>query len=183
MTMMRNFINNLCTPNAQPVVVTGEVINEEPPRVAEIVQPSTSLGKRKSSTKPKQTKNKKARCDFFNDEAEVSDDDSGNEEEEEEEENDHDREFIDSGEESMEGAEFYNRVNNELDLAGIAPTLVDPVEKPDLKVRTYRSVEDLPDTDYRRHPYVESTLPPENRELADALFDLVQRKGVFLMNI
>ena len=54
MMMMRNYINTLCTPNAQPAVVTGEVINEEPP---EIVQPSTSLGKRKSTTNPKRTKN------------------------------------------------------------------------------------------------------------------------------
>ena len=55
---IRNYINNLCTPNAQPAVVTGEVINEESPTVPEIVQPSTSLGKRKSSTNPKRTINK-----------------------------------------------------------------------------------------------------------------------------
>ena len=77
----------------------------------------------------------------------------------------------------MEGAEFYNRINNELD------SLEPPISrtrtngnctkkpKPDLEVREYKSVADLPQTDYRRHPYVEPTL--------DFLFNLVGRKGVF----
>ena len=46
-------------------------------------------------------------------------------------------------------------------------------------MRTCKTVADLPDTDYRHHPYVEPTLPPENKERADILFGLAGRKGVF----
>ena len=108
-------------------MVVGDVINEEeeeevveeeeevvvePPTAHQIDEPSTSSRKRKR-TDNKVSKIKRPRCDFLNDEADVSDSDS--EDEDYYEENDDDRRFIDNGVGLVEGVDFYNRINNELD--------------------------------------------------------------------
>ena len=122
---------------------------------------------RKRKTNAKKSSAKRIKSHFINDQADTS---SGSEDEYEEDlESDLD-DFIDDSEHEIDTG-FYRSVDNFLD------EIVQEESSPD---QILYSVDQLPDQDYRKKtPAPSLNLTPNQQQLAEERFYLVQRKGVF----
>ena len=142
---------------------------------------------------------KRRRFNFLSTEAEVDDFENQDDSDDEDQIAQSDIEFVNDEEDPDESACFYRAIDNTsltpfdststaLSQCDSGSTPLDPCDSASTphdscsdqhKGKKYFSIDELPEEDYRRHPYVSPELSMEEQEKSTKLFDLMREKGIF----